>query len=84
MNCIGSVCGFVRQMRGIRKPNWGHHNIGFDRAKTLGVASSTSSHIGSSRIFFFNFESTGAVHPVPRGLRFGEWFFLSRGVWWQR
>ena len=78
--------GFVRQMRGIRKPNWGHHNIGFDRPNGLGVASSASSHFGSSRIFFFNCREYGRGAPRCRAdLRFGEWFFLEAGACgWQR
>jgi hypothetical protein len=72
--------GFVRQMRGIRKLNRGHHNIRFDRAKSLGVASFASSHFGSSRIFFFNCREYGRGAPRCRAdLRLGEWFLLKQG-----
>jgi hypothetical protein len=47
----------------IRFTNQGNHNIGFDRADNLGVASSTLSHIGSVSFLSSIVESTGAVHP---------------------
>jgi hypothetical protein len=79
--------GFVRQMRGIRKLNRGNHNIGFYRLNGLGVASFASSHIGSSRIFFFNCREYGRGAPRCRvDLRLGEWsFFKQAGACgWQR
>jgi hypothetical protein len=67
-------------MQGIRKLNRGHRNNSFDRAKSLGVASLPSSHIGSSRIFFFNCREYGRGAPrCSADLRFGERFFLKQG-----
>ena len=65
-----------------RFTNWGNHNIGFDRADNLGVASSSSSHIGSVKFSFFNCREDGRGAPRCRVVvRLGSGSFLSRGAW---
>ena len=65
----------------IRFPNPGNHNNSFDRLDGLGVASSESSHIGSSRIFFLQLSRVRArCTQVPRGSAFGGVVLFKAGA----
>jgi hypothetical protein len=60
--------GIFSTVTAIRFPNQGNRKFSFDSLKPLGVASSSSSHFGSSRIFFLYLSRVRArCTQVPRG-----------------